>query len=42
MRCVYLGSLAVPALSQSQHPFTLEDMMMLKRVDELKVSPDGR
>jgi hypothetical protein len=27
-------SLAVPAISQSKHPFTFEDMMKLKRVGE--------
>ena len=32
-------SLAVPAVRQSKHPFTLEDMMKLKRVGEPDVSP---
>jgi len=36
-----LMSLAVRAFSQSKHPFTFEDMMKLKRVDEPVVSPDG-
>src|ERR1700674_2937483 len=35
-------SLAVPAISQSKHPFTFEDMMKLKRVGEPEVSPDGK
>src|ERR1700675_2847371 len=35
-------SLAVPAISQSKHPFTFEDMMKLKRVGEPLVSPDGK
>src|SRR5690242_15107074 len=35
--------LAVSALSQtSKHPFTFEDMMKLKRVDEPVPSPDGK
>jgi dipeptidyl aminopeptidase/acylaminoacyl peptidase len=35
-------ALAFPALSQVKHPFTLEDMMKLKRVGEPEVSPDGK
>jgi len=35
-------SLAVPAISQSKHPFTFEDMMKLKRVGEPEVSLDGK
>ncbi len=31
-----------PAFAQSQHPFTFEDMMALKRVSEPIVSPDGK
>jgi dipeptidyl aminopeptidase/acylaminoacyl peptidase len=38
----FLISLAVPAFSQSKHPFTFEDMMKLKRVGEPEVSPDGK
>jgi hypothetical protein len=34
--------LAVPAVRQSKHPFTLEDMMKLKRVGEPEVSLDGK
>jgi dipeptidyl aminopeptidase/acylaminoacyl peptidase len=33
--------LAGPALSQAKHPFTFEDMMALKRVEEPVPSPDG-
>src|SRR5271154_3612561 len=32
----------LPALAQSKHPFTFEDMMALKRVGEPIVSPDGK
>ena len=35
-------SLAVPAISQSKHPFTFEDIMKLKRVGEPEVSLDGK
>jgi dipeptidyl aminopeptidase/acylaminoacyl peptidase len=35
-------SLAVPAISQSKHPLTFEDMMKLKRVGEPEVSLDGK
>ncbi len=31
-----------PALAQSKHPFTFEDMMSLRRVSEPVVSPDGK
>ncbi len=34
--------LILPALAQSKHPFTFEDMMALKRVGEPIVSPDGK
>src|ERR1700745_3447410 len=30
------------AVSQAKHPFTFEDMMALKRVEEPVVSPDGK
>src|SRR5436305_6503778 len=33
---------ALPALAQSKHPFTFEDMMALKRVEEPVPSPDGK
>jgi len=35
-------ALILPALSQSKHPFTFEDMMSLKRINEPIVSPDGK
>ena len=35
-------SLAWPLLAQTKHPFTFEDMMALKRVEEPVVSPDGK
>jgi dipeptidyl aminopeptidase/acylaminoacyl peptidase len=31
-----------PLFSQAKHPFTFEDMMKLKRVEEPEVSPDGK
>ena len=34
--------LACPLLAQTKHPFTFEDMMALKRVEEPVVSPDGK
>jgi dipeptidyl aminopeptidase/acylaminoacyl peptidase len=33
---------ALPTLAQAKHPFTFEDMMKLKRVEEPQVSPDGK
>jgi dipeptidyl aminopeptidase/acylaminoacyl peptidase len=33
---------AFPAVGQTKHPFTFEDMMKLKRVGEPEVSPDGK
>ena len=33
---------ALPAFSQTKHPFTFEDMMKLKRVGEPVPSPDGK
>src|SRR5580693_1499206 len=46
MRCLFglivFASLVLPALAQSKHPFTFEDMMALKRVAEPIVSPDGK
>src|SRR3954451_22063543 len=33
---------ALPLGAQSKHPFTFEDMMKLKRVEEPVLSPDGR
>ena len=32
----------VPAFAQAKHPFTFEDMMSLKRVEEPVPSPDGK
>lgn len=32
----------VPLFSQAKHPFTFEDMMKLKRIEEPEVSPDGK
>jgi dipeptidyl aminopeptidase/acylaminoacyl peptidase len=37
---VFLSTL--PLIAQSKHPFTFEDMMALKRVEEPEVSPDGK
>ena len=34
--------LAFPLAAQTQHPFTFEDMMALKRVEEPVPSPDGK
>src|SRR4051812_5236696 len=33
---------ALPLVAQNKHPFTFEDMMALKRVEEPVVSPDGK
>src|ERR1700692_2912263 len=33
---------ALPLVAQNKHPFTFEDMMALKRVEEPQVSPDGK
>src|SRR3984957_2169523 len=33
---------ALPLVAQTKHPFTFEDMMSLKRVEEPEVSPDGK
>jgi dipeptidyl aminopeptidase/acylaminoacyl peptidase len=37
-----LFTLALPAVAQTKHPFTFEDMMKLKRVGDPQVSPDGK
>jgi dipeptidyl aminopeptidase/acylaminoacyl peptidase len=47
MRRFFLAALAFiafafPAVAQTKHPFTFEDMMKLKRVGEPEVSPDGK
>src|SRR5690349_8425824 len=34
--------LSLPLFAQTKHPFTFEDMMSLKRVEEPAVSPDGK
>jgi len=34
--------LTFPLAAQTKHPFTFEDMMALKRVEEPEVSPDGK
>src|SRR5437867_12799718 len=39
---VLILSFAHPTVSQPRHPFTFEDMMKLKRVEEPVVSPDGK
>src|SRR5882724_9639897 len=31
-----------PVSAQTKHPFTFEDMMAIKRVEEPQVSPDGK
>src|SRR6185437_8543762 len=33
---------SLPLFAQTKHPFTFEDMMALKRVEEPVVSPDGK
>ena len=33
---------SLPAVAQTKHPFTFEDMMKLKRVGDPQVSPDGK
>ena len=33
---------AFSVVAQTKHPFTFEDMMALKRVEEPQVSPDGK
>ena len=39
---VFALFLAIPLASQTKHPFTFEDMMALKRVQEPVPSPDGK
>src|SRR5436305_12873968 len=41
-RCFLVCILSVPLFGQTKHPFTFEDMMKLKRVEEPVVSPDGK
>ena len=40
--CLLACLLSVPLFAQTKHPFTFEDMMALKRVEEPVVSPDGK
>ena len=35
-------AVSLPAIAQSKHPFTFDDMMKLKRVGDPQVSPDGK
>jgi dipeptidyl aminopeptidase/acylaminoacyl peptidase len=45
MRVALLGFIVLfsfPLFAQAKHPFTFEDMMALKRVEEPVVSPDGK
>ena len=37
-----LCGFVIPAFAQTKHPFTFEDMMKLKRVEEPVPSPDGK
>jgi dipeptidyl aminopeptidase/acylaminoacyl peptidase len=39
---VLLSLFSCTAFAQAKHPFTLEDMMKLKRVGEPEISPDGK
>jgi dipeptidyl aminopeptidase/acylaminoacyl peptidase len=39
---VFALFLSIPLASQTKHPFTFEDMMALKRVEEPVPSPDGK
>src|ERR1700739_3936669 len=39
---IVFASLVFSSSDQSKHPFTFEDMMALKRVNEPIVSPDGK
>jgi dipeptidyl aminopeptidase/acylaminoacyl peptidase len=39
---LFVLALILPALAQTKHPFTFEDMMALKRVGEPIPSPDGK
>jgi dipeptidyl aminopeptidase/acylaminoacyl peptidase len=41
-RSVFFIFLLLPVTAQTKPPFTLEDMMKLKRVEEPVVSPDGK
>src|SRR5438132_13649413 len=39
---VFVLACAFSAVAQNKHPFTFEDMMKLKRVEEPVPSPDGK
>src|SRR5438067_12011805 len=39
---VFVLACAFSAVAQNKHPFTFDDMMALKRVEEPVVSPDGK
>src|SRR5450755_2750024 len=39
---LFLPVITLPAFSQARHPFTLEEMMQLKRVGDPVPSPDGK
>src|SRR6185503_5527034 len=41
-RCFLACLLSLPVFAQTKHPFTFEDMMALKRVEEPVPSPDGK
>src|SRR6266496_2119837 len=42
VRWFFACFLSLPLLCQTKHPFTFEDMIKLKRVEEPVVSPDGK
>jgi len=39
---LFVLAFTLPAIAQSKHPFTFDDMMKLKRVGDPQVSPDGK
>src|SRR5947199_9819756 len=39
---VFVLACAFSAVAQNKHPFTFEDMMALRRVEEPQPSPDGK
>ncbi|MBV9573684.1 MAG: S9 family peptidase [Acidobacteriales bacterium] len=39
---ILIVACAIPAFPQGKHPFTFEDMMKLKRIEEPQPSPDGK
>ena len=40
--CLLTLALSIPVFAQTQHPFTFQDMMNLKRVGDPQPSPDGK